>query len=66
MKKIFLLAIFSFTISNLFANEIIKNEVLKNLRCLVCQGQSVHDSDSFSENLPAVHCVQFVNVSVDS
>jgi len=46
MKKIFLLAIFSFTISNLFANEIIKNEVLKNLRCLVCQGQTISDSNS--------------------
>ena len=22
------------------------NEITKNLRCLVCQGQSVHDSDS--------------------
>ena len=46
MKKIFLLAIFSFTISNLFGNEIIKNEVLKNLRCLVCQGQTISDSNS--------------------
>ena len=27
-------------------NEDIKNEVTKNLRCLVCQGQSVYDSDS--------------------
>ena len=46
MKKFFLLAIFSFTISNLFGNEIIKNEVLKNLRCLVCQGQTISDSNS--------------------
>ena len=46
MKKFFLLAIFSFAISNLFANEIIKNEVLKNLRCLVCQGQTISDSNS--------------------
>ena len=24
----------------------LKNKITKNLRCLVCQGQSVHDSDS--------------------
>mgnify|MGYP000719117814 FL=1 len=23
-----------------------KNEITKNLRCLICQGQSVYDSDS--------------------
>ena len=23
-----------------------ENEIAKNLRCLICQGQSVHDSDS--------------------
>ena len=29
------------------ANEIqIKNKIAKNLRCLICQGQSVYDSDS--------------------
>ena len=27
-------------------NEDIKNEITKNLRCLVCQGQSVYDSES--------------------
>ena len=27
-------------------NEDIKNEITKNLRCLICQGQSVYDSDS--------------------
>ena len=24
----------------------LKNEITKNLRCLICQGQSVYDSDS--------------------
>ena len=24
----------------------LKNKITKNLRCLICQGQSVHDSDS--------------------
>ena len=27
-------------------NDDIKSEITKNLRCLICQGQSVHDSDS--------------------
>jgi cytochrome c-type biogenesis protein CcmH len=27
-------------------NEDIKNEITKNLRCLICQGQSVYDSES--------------------
>ncbi|MDA9659029.1 cytochrome c-type biogenesis protein CcmH [Candidatus Pelagibacter sp.] len=27
-------------------NDILKNEILKNIRCLVCQGQSVYDSES--------------------
>ena len=27
-------------------NDDMKNEITKNLRCLVCQGQSVYDSDS--------------------
>ena len=27
-------------------NEILKNKILKNIRCLVCQGQSVYDSES--------------------
>ena len=28
------------------SNDDIKNKITKNLRCLVCQGQSVYDSDS--------------------
>ena len=28
------------------ANEILKNKILKNIRCLICQGQSVYDSES--------------------
>ena len=27
-------------------NEELKNKILKNVRCLICQGQSVYDSDS--------------------
>ena len=28
------------------ANDVLKNKILKNIRCLVCQGQSVYDSES--------------------
>ena len=27
-------------------NETLKNKILKNVRCLICQGQSVYDSES--------------------
>ena len=27
-------------------NDVIKNKILKNIRCLICQGQSVYDSES--------------------
>ena len=40
---IFLLLVFN----NLYANENNeRHEITKNLRCLICQGQSVYDSDS--------------------
>tara|TARA_B100001769_G_C22051001_1_gene564953 strand:+ start:462 stop:827 length:366 start_codon:yes stop_codon:yes gene_type:complete len=40
-----ILIIFSFNI--LKADEIdVQNKITKNLRCLICQGQSVYDSDS--------------------
>ena len=48
MKR--LVAIFYFLLSFNFLqaeNNLINiNDILKNLRCLVCQGQSVYDSDS--------------------
>ena len=28
------------------ANDVLKNKILKNIRCLICQGQSVYDSES--------------------
>ena len=43
--SIIFLLIFSF--NNLMANnEGINSKITKNLRCLICQGQSVYDSDS--------------------
>jgi|TARA_B110000914_G_scaffold55342_1_gene47979 cytochrome c-type biogenesis protein CcmH len=28
------------------ANDVLKSKILKNIRCLICQGQSVYDSES--------------------
>ena len=45
--KIILLIFFVLFFSNSSSNEIIdENKIHKNLRCLVCQGQSISDSNS--------------------
>ena len=48
--KFFLIIVFSFYFlqNNLNANEnnSIVNKISKNLRCLICQGQSIYDSQS--------------------
>ena len=47
--KIFLIIFLSVNFSQLKSDEInneLKNRILKNIRCLICQGQSVHDSES--------------------
>ena len=47
LLQIFLIIIFLFNLNLLKADEIqIENKIAKNLRCLICQGQSVYDSDS--------------------
>ncbi len=47
LKLIFFLLFFSFiNLCNVFADNIKVDEISKNLRCLVCQGQSVYDSQS--------------------
>jgi Uncharacterized protein involved in biosynthesis of c-type cytochromes len=47
MKYFFLFLIFFITLSNsLFSDERLNIKITKNLRCLVCQGQSVADSNS--------------------
>ena len=48
IKILFIILIFVGS-SQLKANEIeeeLKNKILKNTRCLICQGQSVYDSES--------------------
>ena len=45
--KIFLAILLFFYFSPLKANEnVLQSKISKNLRCLICQGQSVYDSDS--------------------
>ena len=46
--KLFFTIFFVFSFNHLEANnnDDIKSKITKNLRCLVCQGQSVYDSDS--------------------
>ena len=43
--KVFIILFLSLGSSHVKSNEL-KNEILKNIRCLVCQGQSVYDSES--------------------
>ena len=42
---LFLIASFS-GLKSAEANDVLKNKILKNIRCLICQGQSVYDSES--------------------
>ncbi len=45
--KYLILVIFIFNFNSLSAqNTDLKIEITKNLRCLICQGQSIYDSDS--------------------
>ena len=47
MKNIiYILLLFFFISSKSQGNENLNNKILKNLRCLVCQGQTVQDSNS--------------------
>jgi len=57
MKTLAIIFYFFFSINVLSAenNLINKNDILKNLRCLVCQGQSVADSNSdFAQTIKLV------------
>ena len=54
--NIFIIIFLFFSLSNINAGELDKrNKITKNLRCLICQGQSVYDSDSeFANSLKIV------------
>ena len=45
--KLSLVFLFIFSFNSLMANdEEMNSKITKNLRCLICQGQSIYDSDS--------------------
>ena len=47
--KIFIILFLATSFSELKSDEakdVLKNKILKNIRCLICQGQSVYDSES--------------------
>jgi cytochrome c-type biogenesis protein CcmH len=48
ITKLFLIIFFIFNLSSSKSDEShdLKNKITKNIRCLICQGQSVYDSDS--------------------
>ena len=50
IHKIILILIFFFNFKFLYAieknNDLLINKISKNIRCLICQGQSVYDSQS--------------------
>ena len=45
VKIIFFFVILNLNMANAETNSIDINKILKNLRCLICQGQSVADSN---------------------
>ena len=56
--KIFIILFLSISFSHLRADEKnveLKIKILKNIRCLICQGQSVYDSESeFSSSIKMI------------
>ena len=56
--KIFIIVFLSASFSQLKSDEKnneLKSKILKNIRCLICQGQSVYDSESdFASSIKAI------------
>ncbi len=53
LTVLILISNFNFLIAN--AEDNLENRITKNLRCLICQGQSVYDSDSeFANSLKII------------
>ncbi len=53
--KFLIILIFFYSLNILSVKSSSQNEITKNLRCLICQGQSVYDSDSeFANSLKIV------------
>ena len=56
--------IFDFNFLNA-ENKVLESEITKNLRCLICQGQSVYDSDSEFANSIKILVEQKLNAGQD-
>ena len=55
LKIIIFFTLLYFNIANSESINVNKNEIFKNIRCLVCQGQSVADSNSdFAQTIKLV------------
>ena len=58
LSTFFLIILLTFSFVKLSAaekNEELKNKISKNIRCLICQGQSVYDSQSdFAESVKLI------------
>ena len=56
IKILILIFLFIFSISsNILSDESLNNKIYKNLRCIVCQGQSIADSNSdFAQTIKSV------------
>ena len=55
IKIIILLTMFSFNIVNAESTKNNQSEIFKNIRCLICQGQSIADSNSeFAQTIKLV------------
>ena len=64
--KFFLIVIMLFPFSSINAEEDDKrNKITKNLRCLICQGQSVYDSDSEFANSLKILVEKKLNEGLD-
>lgn len=68
MKKIFLITLFTFFVFAQFVGASIERElkIFKNIRCLVCQGQSLNDSNSdFAIDLKKIIKKKIMNNQTD-
>jgi cytochrome c-type biogenesis protein CcmH len=54
--RLSIIVLFIFSFNHLKAdNDFVNNKITKNLRCLICQGQSIYDSDSeFANSLKII------------
>jgi len=68
VKKIFLITLFTFFVFAQFVGASIERElkIFKNIRCLVCQGQSLNDSNSdFAIDLKKIIKKKIMNNQTD-